>query len=311
MLSSVEINKILTKIYSDFKVNDDVEITLEANPDDLTEDKIIELSNTKINRLSIGIQSFYTDDLKLMNRAHNNLEAENCLMLATKYFKNITVDLIYGIPEMSNQKWKNNINKALSFGVNHISCYALTVEPKTALEKLIEKGKINQVKDEVAEEHFHILVDELTKNNFIHYELSNFGIEGYFSKHNTSYWLGKHYIGIGPSAHSFNGKQRSWNVANNTKYIKSLNDDVLPQEIENLTPKNIFNEYIMTGLRTIYGVSLQKIETDFDLDIKQNLLKNAQKFIDKNLLIIKKNHLFTTKKGKFLCDGIASDLFEV
>ena len=204
-----DIKFLINEVFNNFKVAENTEITIEANPDDLSENFIIELSKTLVNRLSIGIQSFFEDDLKIMNRAHNSVEAKKCLEIATHYFENTSVDLIYGIPNMSNQKWIENIDTVLSFGIKHISSYALTVEPKTALKKLIETGKISQPKDEVAAEHFDILVKKLEENNFIHYELSNFGIKNYFSKNNSSYWLGKKYIGIGPSAHSFNGKCRS------------------------------------------------------------------------------------------------------
>ncbi|MBC7640911.1 MAG: coproporphyrinogen III oxidase, partial [Flavobacterium sp.] len=233
----------------------------------------------------------------------------NCLKIATRYFDNISLDLIYGIPGMSNEKWRKNINKALSFGVNHISSYALTVEPKTALKKLIESGKIENPKDEVAQKHFQILVETLTNNDFIHYELSNFGKENYFSKNNSSYWLGKKYIGIGPSAHSYNGISRSWNISNNSIYIKSINENKWPSETENLTITDKYNEYIMTGLRTIWGISLQKIETDFGSEYLEYLLKNAQKYFNDDFLNIENDILKPTQKGKFLCDGIASDLF--
>jgi oxygen-independent coproporphyrinogen III oxidase len=304
-----DLKLLIDTVYENYKVSENPEITIEANPDDLSEEYIIELSKIGINRLSIGIQSFFEDDLKMMNRAHNANEAMKCLEIATQYFDNISLDLIYGIPEMSNQKWKQNIETALSFGINHISSYALTVEPKTALKKLIESGKIENPKDEVAQEHFEILVETLTANGFIHYELSNFGKENYFSRNNSSYWLGKKYIGIGPSAHSYNGISRSWNIANNSLYIKSINENKLPNEIEVLSKTDIYNEYIMTGLRTIWGISLDKIKTDFGSEYLEYLIKNAQKFLNDDLLFIENKILKPTKKGKFLCDGIASDLF--
>ena len=300
---------LIESIYNNYKIAENPEITLEANPDDLTEDYLIELSKIGVNRLSIGIQSFFEDDLLMMNRAHNASEAKKCLEIATQYFDNISLDLIYGIPGMNNEKWKQNIETALSFGVNHISSYALTVEPKTALKKLIESGTIDNPKDEVAQEHFEILVETLTANGFIHYELSNFGKENYFSRNNSSYWLGKKYIGIGPSAHSYNGVLRSWNIANNSIYIKSINENKLPNEIEVLTNEDKYNEYIMTGLRTIWGISLVKIETDFGIEFLEYLIKQAQRFINHDLLFIENAILKPTKKGKFLCDGISSELF--
>jgi oxygen-independent coproporphyrinogen-3 oxidase len=317
-------------IYENYVVTENPEITLEANPDDLSEEYLIELSKIGINRLSIGIQSFFEDDLAMMNRAHNATEAKKCLELATKYFNNISLDLIYGIPDsnqngeqakqMSSEKWKQNIETALSFGIPHISSYALTVEPKTALNKLIQTGKIAQPKDEVAEEHFQILVETLEENGFVHYELSNFGKENYFSKNNSAYWLGKKYIGIGPSAHSYDGVSRSWNVSNNTLYIKSIQEDKLPNEIEILSKTDRYNEYIMTGLRTIWGVSLDRIAAEFGNEYFEYLNKQAQKFVDDGLVEIVissvpmqsgciEKILKPTPKGKFLTDGIASDLF--
>jgi oxygen-independent coproporphyrinogen III oxidase len=319
VLTTAEIQFLIDEVYENYTVAENPEITLEANPDDLSKERIVELSKSPINRLSIGIQSFFEDDLQLMNRAHNSAEAKKCLAEATKYFDNISLDLIYGIPDssqngeqaqqMSNEKWKQNIETALSFGIPHISSYALTVEPKTALNKLIQTGKIAKPKDEVAEEHFHILVETLEANGFIHYELSNFGKENYFSKNNSAYWLGKKYIGIGPSAHSYDGISRSWNVSNNSIYLKSLEENKLPNEIEILSKTDRYNEYIMTGLRTIWGVSLERISDEFGNSYLDYLQKQAQKFIDDDLLFIANNILRPTPKGKFLTDGIASDLF--
>ena len=311
ILSIEDIKFLIDEVYKNYKVVENPEITVEANPDDLTEERIIELSKNRVNRLSIGIQSFFEDDLQMMNRAHNSGEASNCLQIATKYFDNISLDLIYGIPGMSNDKWKQNIEKALSFNIPHISSYALTVEPKTALDTFIKKGIIKEPNDEVAQEHFHILVETLQENGFIHYELSNFGKENYFSKNNSSYWLGKKYIGIGPSAHSFNGTSRSWNIANNTLYIKSIQENTLPLTSEKLTKEDSYNEYIMTGLRTIWGVSLTRIKSEFGQEFLNYLNTQSQRFINDGLLEVDNQILKTTKKGKFLCDGIASDLFLV
>jgi oxygen-independent coproporphyrinogen-3 oxidase len=311
ILSIKDIKFLIDEVYKHFNVAENPEITVEANPDDLTEERIVELSNNRVNRLSIGIQSFFEDDLKMMNRAHNSGEASKCLEIASKYFDNISLDLIYGVPGMTNEKWKQNIEKALSFGIPHISSYALTVEPKTALDKFIKKGIIKQPDDEVAQEHFHILVDTLQENGFVHYELSNFGKPDYFSKNNSSYWLGKKYIGIGPSAHGYDGINRSWNISNNTLYIKSIQENKLPIEIETLTINDRYNEYVMTGLRTIWGVSLERIEKEFGKLHLDYLNKEAKRFLEDDLLIIENNVLRATKKGKFLCDGIASDLFLV
>ena len=338
LLRVEELQLLLDTIFQNFEVVETPEITLEANPDDLllsraqSRDIFKDYRSIGINRLSIGIQSFFDEDLQLMNRAHNAEEAKKSLLEATHYFDNITIDLIYGIPNMSNKRWKENLRTAFESGVNHISSYALTIEPKTVLANFIKQRKYPQVSEELALEHFNTLVEETEKQGFVQYEISNFGKPGFFSKHNTSYWKGKKYLGIGPSAHSFDGKQRSWNISNNVKYIKSITENNLPQQIEILSEKDLFNEMIMTGLRTIWGVSLDEIETQFGKAVKEELLKNAQKFIDNGLLVIaspspwekqsfsKKQiissptpHnnvvLKTTQKGKFLSDGIASDLF--
>ncbi|SHL99894.1 radical SAM family heme chaperone HemW [Flavobacterium xanthum] len=317
VLQISDLKFLIDTIYENYTVAPNPEITLEANPDDLTTLSVRAQSRTifeeyrsiGINRLSIGIQSFFEDDLKLMNRAHNSEEAQKCLEEATKYFDNISLDLIYGVPGMSNEKWKQNIEKALSFGVPHISSYALTVEPKTVMNKMIQTGKMEAPKDEVAQEHFMILVEMLESKGFIHYELSNFGKENYFSKNNSAYWLGKKYMGIGPSAHSYDGVSRSWNIANNSLYLKSIQENKLPNEMETLSEADRYNEYIMTGLRTIWGVSLDRIKTEFGQTYLDYLQKQAQKFIDDKLLFIENDILKPTKKGKFLTDGIASDLF--
>ena len=309
LLSTEEIQVLIDAVYNNFKVVENPEITLEANPDDLSEEKIIELSQSPVNRLSIGVQSFFEYDLKLMNRAHNVHEAKKCLEIATKYFDNISVDLIYGIPDCSNEQWLANIRTALSFGIPHISSYALTVEPETALASFVKKGIIKNVDDDKAEEQFVILTDELSRAGFIHYELSNFGKNDFFSRNNSSYWLGKSYLGIGPAAHSFNGKQRSWNVQNNAIYIKKITQNKLPIQRETLSVTDRYNEYVMTGLRTIWGVSLEKIHKDFGANYVKYLQMQSEKFITQELLYIENNILKTTKKGKFLSDGLASDLF--
>ena len=320
ILQISDLRFLIDEVYRNYNVIENPEITVEANPDDLSEERIIQLSlewqspnraklNNRINRLSIGIQSFFEEDLKLMNRAHNSEEAKKCLEIATKYFDNISIDLIYGMPNMSHEKWLQNINTALAYNVPHISSYALTVEPKTALHSFIKKGIIPQLDDEVAQEHFHLLVNKLEEKGFIHYELSNFGKENYFSKNNSSYWLGKKYLGIGPSAHSYNGSSRSWNVSNNSMYLKALAENQLPSETENLTQTDRYNEYIMTGLRTVWGISLDRIAIEFGKTYLDYLNQQAEKYIEDHLLFIDDNILRTTKNGKFLSDGIASDLF--
>jgi oxygen-independent coproporphyrinogen-3 oxidase len=311
MLSQIEIDRIIDAVYLHHTVIENPEITLEANPDDLSPEKIQELSESKINRLSIGIQSFFEEDLTLMHRAHNAEEATQCLSEAVRFFDNISVDLIYGIPGLTNEKWLQNIQRVIAFGIPHISSYALTVEPKTALESLIRKGKIQQVSDDQAQEQFHLLLATLDTEGFVHYELSNFGKEGFFSKNNSAYWQGKSYIGIGPSAHSFDGDKRRWNVRNNTKYITSLEKEILPLEEELLTITDRYNEYIMTGLRTMWGVSLERVETTYGKKYAEYLLLQADKYIVEQLLYIEDGKLKATQKGKFLSDGIASDLFKL
>jgi len=311
VLSIEEMFFLINKIQHNYQISKNSEITIEANPDDLTFLKIRELSKSPINRLSIGIQSFFDDDLMMMNRSHNAEQSKNCLKQATEYFDNISIDLIYGIPKMSNQKWTQNIETALSFDIPHISCYALTVEPKTALEKLIEKGKISNPTDKTAANHFRILTKRLKENEFIHYELSNFGKKGYFSKNNTSYWQGKKYIGIGPSAHSYNQTHRSWNIANNNIYINEIQKGNLPSKSERLTISDKYNEYIMTGLRTIWGISLDIIRSNFGEIYSNYALKNAKKSIENGFLKIDNQTIIVTEKGKFLSDGLASQLFFV
>ncbi|AMA50198.1 MULTISPECIES: radical SAM family heme chaperone HemW [Flavobacterium] len=305
-----DIQLLINEVYNNYKVTNTPEITIEANPDDLETNNLFQdFKSIGINRISIGVQSFHKADLQLMNRAHNTHQAKKSLKIATQYFDNISVDLIYGTPGLTNKMWLENIQVLLDLGIPHISSYALTVEPKTALQKFIQTGKVPTPDEEIAHEQFLLLVDTLEKNNFIHYELSNFGKENYFSKNNSAYWLGKKYIGIGPSAHSYNGINRSWNVTNNSLYIKSIEEEKLPIETEILSLTDRYNEYIMTGLRTIWGISLEKIKKDFGNNYHDYLIKNAQPYINNTQLELDNHILKTTRKGKFFCDGIASDLF--
>ncbi len=311
LLSSEELQQIFETIYKNYTVSENPEITLEANPDDLSKEQIHKFTNSQINRLSIGIQSFFEEDLKLMNRAHNASEALESIKEAKQYFENFSIDLIYGIPGMGNERWKRNLEIALSLDVPHLSCYALTVEPKTALKKFIEKGIVPPVDEEAAKQHYEILLSETEKAGLENYEFSNFGKPGFHSRNNTAYWEGKPYLGIGPSAHSYDGKFRSWNIANNTKYIKSIEAGELPSEKELLSKQDKYNEYIMTGLRTKKGVSLGKVESEFGKKYSEYLLKQAENLLKNNLLILENETLKISKKGKFLSDGIAADLFLV
>lgn len=306
-----EIEKIINTVYQNFLVSSNPEITLEANPDDLTTEKIIALKKTAINRLSIGMQSIYEDDLKMMNRAHNAAESKHCLETASQYFDNISVDLIYGIPNMTMQQWQTTIDYIVDLKIPHISCYALTVEPKTALEKLINQGKIAQTDDAQAHDQFLYLIDRLTQNGYEHYEMSNFSKPNFQSKNNSAYWLGKKYLGIGPSAHSYDGKNRSWNIANNIIYLKKIENNEPTFELEKLTINDRYNEYIMTGLRTIWGVNLEKIKQDFGEHFLEYLLHQIKPYIQNKQLYLEHNILRTTREGKFFSDGISANLFKV
>jgi oxygen-independent coproporphyrinogen-3 oxidase len=311
LLSSEELQQIFDTIYNNYKVAKNAEITLEANPDDLTEGGLNVLSQSPINRLSIGVQSFFEEDLKLMNRAHNATEALECINSALKQFNNISIDLIFGIPGMSRKRWTENLNLAVSLNIPHLSCYALTVEPKTALDSFIKKGIIAPVDDTLAAEHYNILLELTEKAGYDNYEFSNFGKDGFASQNNTAYWTGRKYLGIGPSAHSYDGNRRSWNVKNNTKYIKSIETGILPIEREILSEIDKYNEFVMTGLRTKWGVSLDRIENVFGRKYMDYLMEQAKVHLDEGLLNIDNNTLFVSKKGKFLSDGIAADLFLV
>lgn len=311
VLKTCEIEQLLHTVREHYTVIANPEITLEANPDDLSEEKILQLAASPINRLSIGIQSFFEEDLRLMNRAHNAQEAEKCLQLTKQYFNNVSIDLIYGMPNMSVARWKENIDKALHYDIPHISSYALTVEPKTALAKFVEEGLISPASDEETQAHFNLLNKTLLNAGYDCYEISNFGKPGYYSKNNSAYWQQKKYIGIGPSAHSFDGVRRGWNINNNPKYMKSINASVLPIEEEILSTTDRYNEYIMTGLRTIWGVSVDRIKSDFGEKYKEYALLQAEKYITEHLLFFDGDVLKTTQKGMFLADGIASHLFMV
>ncbi len=321
VLTIGELQLLIDAVYKNYKVSKNPEITIEVNPDDLHCDPKILTERSRsdnifkaylkvgINRLSIGIQSFFDEDLKLMNRAHSAVEAEKSLSESVRHFDNISIDLIYGMPNMTNERWKRNLEKALSFKIPHISSYALTVEPKTALAAFIKKGKVKPIDGKMAQEHFNILIEVMDAAGYVNYEISNFGKPGYFSRNNSSYWLGKKYIGIGPSAHSYDGVRRGWNINNNPKYLKSLEKNELPITIEVLSKTDRYNEYIMTGLRTIWGVSLDRVDKEFGKKHFDYLKERSQKYIEQELLTLADDVLLTAKKGKFLADGIAADLF--
>ncbi len=312
ILSKSEIKFILDSIYNIYKIKENAEITLECNPDDLTENKLIALKEVGINRLSIGVQSFDDEDLKFMNRSHNATQSENCLKLAQQVgFNNITIDLIYGLPNQNLADWEKNLKKMFAFNIPHFSAYALTVENKTPLKYLVERKQIIPLNEKKVLEQFNTLMDMAAENGFVHYEISNFGKQGCFSKHNTAYWQSKHYLGIGPSAHSYNGKSRSWNVSANKQYIQKILDRVEGVHQEILSKNQQYNEYIFTSLRTIWGANSETINVQFGIKFQSHFLKEVKKWESKKD-IKKTEYTYTlTNSGKFLADAIASDLFIV
>jgi len=310
LLTESDLRLLMEELYTHFGIEADAEITLEANPDDLIPAKLKELSAAGINRLSIGIQSFHEQDLLWMHRAHNSTQALTCIQDAQQAgFRNISIDLIYGGPTLTDPGWEQNVQQAIDLEVTHLSCYALTVEPGTALDQFIRKKKMAPVDNDKAARHFEQLMQWTTAAGFDHYEISNFGKPGWHSRHNSSYWQGKPYLGLGPSAHSFNRISRQWNVANNATYIKALEKGVVPFEKEELTPTMMLNEYIMTSLRTAAGCNLSNIQELFGPDKSQALLMNAARFIEKGWIRQEQDILVLTREGRLFADGIASDLF--
>jgi oxygen-independent coproporphyrinogen-3 oxidase len=306
ILDKEDCQLLIEKCKTEFNVAEGAEITLESNPDDITEEKLTRWKEAGVNRLSIGIQSFFEDDLQWMNRAHTAEQAIDGLQSAIKHFDNITIDLIYGYPVLTDEKWKQNVDTVIQLGVPHISCYALTVEPKTPLDKLIRQNQKEAVDPEKQAHQFLLLMDWLQAAGYEHYEISNFAKPGMRSRHNSSYWAGKKYLGIGPSAHSYSGDSRQWNIANNKIYIDSLTSLNIPFEKETLTDTQKLNEYIMTSLRTIEGLDLKRPDT---ADKAEELTKRSQSFIDSDKMIEDKGFLKLTKEGKLFADGIAASLF--
>lgn len=310
LLEFVELKDILEKTRENLDVIPGAELTLEANPDDITAGKIKEWVSLGINRLSIGIQSFFEEDLLWMNRAHNAQQAEECIRIAQQEgITNLTIDLIYGTPGLTNEKWIANLEKVKQLGIQHVSCYALTVEPKTALDLMIQKGKKEDVVPETQAEQFMMLMEWAASNGFEHYEISNFAKPGFRSRHNSAYWSGAKYLGLGPSAHSFDGKSRQWNVSNNSLYIKSIEGGVLPIEEEQLTETQQLNEYIMTSLRTMEGTSLDTIREKFGSPMEDLVRRESERYLSTGKLQLINNSLILTREGKFFADGIAADLF--
>lgn len=321
LLNSSELKKIFDCIEKHYNLSSDPEISLEANPDDLTKEVLKNLYASPINRLSIGVQSFFEEDLKYMNRSHDAHQATACIENALNVgFDNLSIDLIYGSPSSDFDKWSKNLEKTFAYQIPHLSCYALTVEPETALDHFIKKGKVPKPNEKEAEEQFQYLIQEGKSNGFEQYEISNFARDKKYSRHNTSYWQGKKYLGIGPSAHSFDGEKRTWNISNNPKYLKAIanwkNDSKFNPEghlfdLEKLSEADRFNEYIMTGLRTIWGIKEDRLKNDFSPKIFKHFQEIADQKIKLEQLILNEGVYTIPTKAKFMADGIASDLFYV
>jgi oxygen-independent coproporphyrinogen-3 oxidase len=310
LLDKSEIETILNMINSTFELEYHAEISLEANPDDISLERAAEWKKAGINRLSIGIQSFKQEDLEWMKRTHTMEQSYNAVPIAQKAgFNNLTIDLIYGLPNLTIDEWESHIETAIKLGVNHISAYCLTVENKTELHALVKSGKIIPASEDLQSEQFILLVSKLKANGFEQYEISNFCKPNSEAVHNSNYWKGIHYLGIGPSAHSFNGTSRSWNIRNNKEYIRKINEKELYSETEELTIINQFNELLLTGLRTKYGVELKRI-IDFGLELTE-FWQGIEQLLNQQLIYQTETHLYLTDHGKLQADKIASDLFQI
>lgn len=310
LLTEQELTSIFNSVYRHFSVAPSAEITLEANPDDLTQEKLVALRKTGINRLSIGVQSFDNVVLKFLNRAHDSRSAEKCIDDARQAdFGNISIDLIYAIQGQDHMLWEKNIQKAVALEPDHISSYSLTIEDKTVFGKWASNGNLRPVDDEIAATQLEMLIDKLENDGFEHYEVSNFGKPGFHSRHNSNYWKQEKYLGIGPSAHSYNGESRQFNASNNSVYLKSLKTLKIPFELEVLTREDKINEYLLTTLRTSWGCDLSRIKNDFNYDILTERSSYLKSLMDKNLGAFDGAVLKLTKAGKLLADRISSDLF--
>jgi oxygen-independent coproporphyrinogen III oxidase len=311
VLSIKELGTIFKKINEHFTLVENPEITFETNPDDLSLEYLQDLkSHTPINRLSIGVQSFSEADLLFMNRAHNAIEARACIEYAQDVgFDNLTVDLIYGAPTTSHEQWLQNLKIVFDYDIPHISCYALTVEDGTALHKHIQKGITKPVEEEKSAQQFEVLMREMAHSNYIHYEISNFAQPNCFARHNSNYWHGVPYLGIGPSAHSFNGTSRQWNIANNAHYIKSLDNNILPFEKEDLTPTQRYNEYVMTSLRTIWGCDPAHIHKQFGKQFLAHFNTHIVQYVHNETVETDGKKYYLNNAGKLFADKIAMELF--
>lgn len=310
LLSFNELKIVFDELYQNFSISENAEITLEANPDDLTKKYLGELRKTPVNRLSIGLQSFFDDDLKLMNRRHTAGEAIRSVTDSQDFgFENISGDLIYGLPNMNGEKWRKNLNIFFELNIAHLSAYHLTYEEDTVFYKWLKSGKLKEEDENISKEYFTILIEETLKNNFIQYELSNFAKTSYFSKHNSSYWLQKQYLGLGPSAHSYNIEKRAWNIADIKQYIERVGEGKDFFESEILDEKSNYNDYVITSLRTVWGIDLQYVERQFGIKYKNYIIKNSQKYLSGQFLVLSTNKLILGSEGKFISDKIITDLF--
>lgn len=311
-LAKEDFEAIFKTIYETFEVNADAEITIEANPDDLKDGYIETLRQLPFNRISIGIQSFNDKELKFLNRRHSAQRARDAVKNCQKAgFENISIDLMYGLPDQTMETWKSNLAEAIALNVQHISSYHLIYEEGTKLYTFLQTGKVKSVEEELSVDMFSEMIDRLGKAGFQHYEISNFAKEGLYSKHNSSYWTGAKYLGLGPSAHSFDGTQRAFNVLSISKYATAIEKGETPIEIETLDEKTRYNDFIITGLRTMWGVDLNRLEQLFGKEMLDYCLKNIQKYVDSDKVIIKDNRITLSRDGIFLSDGIMSDLMYV
>ncbi len=310
LLLKDELHQILNTVNTHFNVASTIELTIETNPDDVFDENLEMWKAAGINRLSIGLQSFKSEDLKWMNRAHTDEESLHCVQKAQKYgFKNSTIDLMYGLPNLTNEEWKSHILTAVNLGVTHISAYCLTIEENTVLNKLIQDKTIVPASENQQSEQFTILVETLEEQGFEQYEISNFCKSNCEAIHNSNYWKSEPYLGVGPSAHSFNGTERSWNIRNNSKYIQFINEGTAHFESETLTKQDRYNEMLLTGLRTKYGVQLNRLNDIIGLD--NSFERKIQELVDDELMLRNENVIVLTKNGRLMADRIASDLFIV
>ena len=312
IIESDFIEKILNTIFKKYNVKKDLEITLELNPDDFSRDYLTEIKVIGVNRISLGVQSFDQFDMKLLNRNHSSTQSIKALECISNLYDNFSIDLIYGIPYSSIKKWKNNLKMALKYKPPHLSCYSLTLETNTALQYKVNSGEIKLLDEKLVKKQYNYLVEKLEKKGYRNYEFSSFAIPGHYAINNSNYWNGKPYIGIGPSAHSYNGKSiRSWNISNNIKYVKAIMDNKLPLKKERLNKNDLYNEFIMTGLRKEEGVSLKKVRSLFGNRYKEYLKKQLNKHVSNNNIVFNGDLIKISKKARFLTDGLSSDLFLV